>query len=287
MCACYCMRHNVFNFNMKLINTIAIACALTCVGLGFSSCSTSKTRLPYFEDIAAISDGVLEGDVNYNLTIRPADELYIVVNSVNPTATAVYNLPASNPAKSSELPLMTQVQQLTYIVSPEGNIDFPMLGKIHVEGLTTEQLALQLTERISKDVVDPYVRVELINFHVNVLGEVKTPGTQDVKSQRYSVIDALAAAGDLTEYGERSNVVVVRENDGRKEYHHLNLNDSKSLESPYFYLQQNDWVYVMPNSIRQANSKYNQFNSYKISVISTIVSACSVVASLVIALAIK
>ena len=82
-------------------------------------------------------------------------------------------------------------------------------------------------------------------------------------------------------------MIVVREEDGKKVYHHLNLNDSKSLESPYYYLQQNDWVYVTPNDIRQNQSRYDQFNSYKISVISTIVSACSVVASLVIALAIK
>lgn len=272
---------------MNKFTTSLASIAIVAMAIGSESCTTTKTRLPYFEDISQISDGEIKGNSVYNITIQPADELYIMVTSLMPSATAVYNLPTTNVARASELQITSQVQYQTYVVSKDGDINFPMLGKIHVEGLTTDQLSEQLTERISKDVENPMVIVELKNFHVNVLGEVKTPGLQEVHSQRYSVIDALAAAGDLTEYGERSNVLVVREEDGKKVYHHLNLNDSRSLESPYFYLQQNDWVYVQPNEIRQANSKYNQFNSYKISVISTIVSACSVVASLVIALAIK
>lgn len=272
---------------MKLFTTLTAAALISCAVLSIESCTSTKTRLPYFEDISQIKDGEILGDIDYNITIRPADELFISVTSMNPEATSIYNLPAANPAKVAELPVVAQVQYQTYVVNKEGNIIFPVLGTIHVEGLTTQQLASQLTERISQDVIDPVVRVELVNFHVNVLGEVKTPGMQEVTSERYSIIDAIAAAGDLTEYGERTNVIVVREIDGKKVYHHLNLNDSKSLESPYFYLQQNDWIYVTPNEIRQANSKYNQFNSYKISVISTIVSAASVVASLVIALAIK
>lgn len=272
---------------MKIIARMVLASVLVAGGMSLVSCSSTKTRLPYFEDIATIADGEIPGDVQYNVIIRPSDELLITVTSMVPEATAIYNLPMANVAKVGEIPTVAQAQYQTYRVSTDGNINFPVLGKIHVEGLTTEQLAEQLAERISKDAENPIVRVELINFHVNVLGEVKNPGVQNVNSQRYSVIDALSAAGDLTEYGERSNVIIVREEQGKKTYHHINLNDSKSLESPYFYLQQNDWVYVTPNEIRQANSKYNQFNSYKISVISTIVSACSVVASLVIALAIK
>lgn len=263
------------------------ACAAAAIVASLSSCSNSNTRLPYFEDITLLeTDGELSNS-NYNITIRPDDELYITVTAAVPSAASIYNLPASNPATLSDLGAQGQVRQQTYLVSPSGTINFPILGKIYVEGLTTEQLAEELKTRISKDVKNPMVKVELVNFHVNVLGEVKNPGQIEVKSQRFSIIDALAAAGDLTEYGERTNVIVVREENGKKVYHHLNLNDSKSLESPYFYLKQNDWVYASPNAVRQANSKYNQFNSYKISVISTVVSATSVIASLVIALAIK
>lgn len=102
-----------------------------------------------------------------------------------------------------------------------------------------------------------------------------------------SVLDALALAGDITEYGERSNVLVIREENGKRTYAHLNLNSAESLNSPYFYLKQNDYVYVTPNKIKQSNSQYNTNNSYKLSVISTIVSASSVVASLIIALVVK
>ena len=119
------------------------------------------------------------------------------------------------------------------------------------------------------------------------MGEVKTPCAINVKRERYSILDALSDAGDLTEYGERDNVLLIREENGAKTYHRINLNDASILSSPYFYLKQNDVVYVEPNSIREDNSKYNQNNSYKVSVVSAIVSACSVVASLVIALTIK
>jgi polysaccharide export outer membrane protein len=101
------------------------------------------------------------------------------------------------------------------------------------------------------------------------------------------VLDALSAAGDLTVYGERENVLIIREENGKRTAHRLNLNSSEVFTSPYFYLQQNDYVYVSPNKIRKDNSKYNQNNAFKLSVVSTVVSGCSVIASLVIALAIK
>ena len=179
------------------------------------------------------------------------------------------------------------MQNQTYVVNSDGDIYFPVLGKIHVSGMTTEQLQAYLTERISHDVEDPVVNVRIANFEVVVGGEVKSPKKIRVNRNRYSVLDALGDAGDPTEYGERSNVLLVREENGRREYHRLNLNSSDILSSPYFYLQQNDYIYVEPNAVRQANSKYNQHNSFKLSVISTIVSASSVVASLVIALAVK
>ena len=163
----------------------------------------------------------------------------------------------------------------------------PVLGKVHVAGKTTDEITDYLTEQIAKDVTDPYVSVRLHTFKVNVLGEVETPGVVAVKTERFSVLDALAAANDMTEYGKRDNVLIIREENGLKKYVRLNLNDVKVLESPYFYLQQNDVVYVEPNKIRKANSKFNQNNSYKLSVVSTIVSACSVIASLIIALLVK
>ena len=262
-----------------------IALALV-IGAAASSCSTSKTVLPYFTDISAVESGTFQtGD--YSPSIKPDDELLITVSSLNPEATAIYNLPLSNPAKQSEMFKVATTSQQTYKVDNEGDITFPVLGKLHVAGLTVEQLQNELTELISKDVEEPIVNVALVNFRVVVAGEVKTPKSIIVGRNRYSILDALSDAGDLTEYGERSNVLLVREENGERKFVHFDLNSSETLNSPYFYLQQNDYIYVEPNKVRQANSKYNQNNSFKLTVISTIVSATSVIASLVSALTVK
>ena len=162
-----------------------------------------------------------------------------------------------------------------------------MLGKLHVAGYTVEGLADEITKMVSKDVSDPIVRVELMNFKVNVLGEVRSPGAKHCNTRRVTILDALSMAGDMTSYGRRDNIAVIREVDGKRELHRLDLNKSDVFTSPYFYLQQNDIVYVEPNKIIQDNSKYNQNNAYKLSVTSTVVSAASVIASLVIALTVK
>lgn len=254
----------------------------------FASCSTShKQNLTYFKDLDATEDGSLSG-VDYNIKIGHDDELFITVNSLVPEATIGYNLPLTNPAtRGTATSTVSQAQQQTYVVDKNGDIIFPILGKIKVEGLSVTEIRDMLTHKISEAVKDPVVRVELVNFKVNVLGEVKTPRTIDVPSERYSVLDALAAAGDLTEYGRRENILLIREENGVKTYHRLNLADGKVLSSPYFYLKQNDVIYVEPNKIRTDNSKYNQNNAFKLSVVATIVSACSVVASLIIALVAK
>ena len=127
----------------------------------------------------------------------------------------------------------------------------------------------------------------MINFTVNVMGEVRAPQRMVVGKERFTVLDALAAAGDLTEYGKRDNVLVIRTENGKSTYHRINLTDGSIYASPFFYLQQNDVVYVEPNKIKVDNSKYNQFAAFKLSQASTIVSVASVIASLVIALCVK
>jgi len=250
-----------------------------------TSCSTKQTVLPYFTDLDQ-PEGVVE-KMEYSPEIQPDDELMITVNSSVPEATAHYNLPLSNPASRAELGLVTSPRQQTLVVDSNGDIILPVLGKIHVAGMTTEALQDKLTGMVRKDVSDAIVRVELMNFTVVVAGEVAKPGTVKVDRNRFSILDALGAAGDLTPYGERSNILIIREENGKRTYARLDLNKSDILTSPYFYLRQNDYVYVEPNNVRQANSRYNQDNAFKLSVISTIVSAASVVASMVIALTVK
>ncbi|MDE6225862.1 MAG: polysaccharide biosynthesis/export family protein [Muribaculaceae bacterium] len=250
-----------------------------------SACSTSRSSLTYFEDIDS-RIAQFETDTA-DLVIAPHDELMISVTSFVPEATAQYNLPPTNLSTSENTQISTTYAISTYIVNTQGYIDIPSIGPLKVEGLTTSQLTDSLISIISRTVVDPNVRVQLVNFSVNVIGEVKNPGRFKVNNQRISILDAIAMAGDLTEYGKRDGILLIRESDGKRTVHKLNLNSADILDSPYFYLRQNDVVYIEPNKIREDNSKYNQNNAYKLSVTSTVVSAVSVIASLVIALTIK
>ncbi len=257
------------------------------IAIFFALCSCKSTDLTYFSDIKESQSGTMKS-IDYQIRLEPTDELLITVTSEVPEATLIYNLPVTNPAFKSEMTIgNTQSQQQTYIVDTAGNINFPVLGKIHVKGMTTAELTEELTRKIAETVESPYVRVELVNFKVKVLGEVENPGVVEVNKEKFSILDALAAAGDMTVYGRRENVLIVREENGQNSYIRLNLNDSKTLESPYFYLKQNDAVYVEPSSSRSGQADYNQNNSYKVSVVSAIVSGISVITSLVIALAVK
>ena len=252
-----------------------------------TSCtSTKRSPLTYFMD--AENTTVLVSDQTSSYPkIEPGDELFITVTSDIPSQSANYNLPLSNPAKVSDGLITQTPQQQTYIVDPKGDIQFPVLGKLHVEGMTVSQLTDDLTQRISADVAAPSVYVRLMNFKINVGGEVRSPGPQHITTERYTILDAISAAGDLTEYGERDNVLLVRQENGQTVTKRINLNSTELLTSPEFYVKQNDYIYVEPNKIKVDNSKYNTNNAFKVTVVSTIVSAVSVVASLVIALAVK
>ncbi len=261
---------------------------LALVTLAMVSCGTTRdNHLTYFKDLPG-TDGTLPmGSNDYAVKLHPDDELLITISSSVPAATAIYNAPASNSQSRNQLSLAADPKQQTHVVDPAGNIELPVIGRVNVKGMTTNQLAETLRQRVARDVKDPYVTVKLVGFYVNVMGEVRQPSRVQVNGERFTLLEALAAAGDLTEYAERGNVLVLREENGVTAYHRVDLNDSRTFSSPYFYLQQNDVVYVSPNAIRQDNSRYNTYNSYKLSLTSTIVSAASVIASLVIALAIK
>lgn len=279
----------------RFYNMMKIEVRKTCLMVALSmlcmvvvSCTTTKdNNLAYFKDLAASAAGTLPEGLEREIRLVPDNELAISISSAQPEATAMYNVPLGNPATRGVISTQGQPRLLTYIIDRQGNIELPVIGTLHVQGLTTSEVTDIIKKRVSENVHDPYVRVELLGFHVNVMGEVKSPHRIYVQSQRYSVLDALAEAGDLTEFAKRDAVTVIREQNGQKTYQRLNLADSQIFSSPYFYLQQNDVVYVEPNTIKIDNSKYNQNNAFKLSVISTVVSAASVIASLVIALTVK
>lgn len=267
------------------INNIVLLCVVL---IALTGCKTAtENNLSYFRNLGDSPSGVMPQGMGYDVKVIPEDELEIVVSSVAPEATAMFNLPQSNTAERGNLSTQSSPRLHTYIVDKQGDIIMPVLGKLNVAGKTTSEIEEMIKTRVSATVKDPFVRVELMGFYVNVMGEVKNPHRVRVESQRFTLLDALSAAGDLTEFGERGKVLVIREENGKQTYHRMNLADSNIFSSPYFYMRQNDVVYVEPNQIRIDNSKYNQNNAFKLSVISTIVSAVSVVASLVIALAVK
>jgi len=269
--------------NIKISN-ILIALALSVAAL---SCKTSEHHLAYFKDLDAQAAGILE-TLPYTATIEPESELVINVMSEVPAATAEFNLPYVNPATPGMKELGTQPQMQTYVVDDKGNIKFPKLGEIHVAGMTTYQLREYLTKRISDYVTDPMVTVLMLDYRVVVMGEVNEPKVIKTDADRFSILDALAEAGDLTEYAMRDNILVLRRGqNGQIEYTRLNLQSSDITKSPCFWLKNNDVVLVSPNNIKEDNSRYNQNNAYKLSLVSTIVGVSSAIISLVIALAVK
>lgn len=253
--------------------------------LGFtllvSSCNQKYTELPYFTNI----DQVEISEANsYDIKIEPGDELFIQVSSTVPSASAPYNLPVATPSKAGMDKSIEQGKVLTYTVDGEGYIQFPVLGKIKVAGLTLDQLSDKLSKLISADVSDPTITVEMMNFVVNVGGEVLKPGRINIKSRRFSILDALAQVGDLTPYGKRESVLIIREENGKRTHARLNLNDANVLNSPYFFLKQNDYIYVEPNKIKEDNAKVSSNTSQRLQITSIILTTVSLIASTCIAI---
>lgn len=267
---------------MKIFLTAIAAALVMC------ACTTAKDNvtLAYFKDLGV--EGTLPpAGNNYLIRIQSDDDLIITVSSSQPEATAMYNVPLVNPATRGVTDNTSGGRLQSYVVDHQGNIQFPVLGMLHVGGMTTDEIARMIKTRVSENVKDAYVNVRLNSFGVNVMGEVRNPGRIVVGKEKITLLDVLAYAGDLTEYARRDNVLVVRTEDGVSTYHRLNLESSDIFSSPYFYMQQNDQVVVEPNQIKVDNSKYNQYSAFKLSQTSMWVSVASIVASLVIALCVK
>lgn len=263
------------------INVIATIFVITLL----TSCKSSN-QITYFQDLDALGQ-LAESGINYEAKICSDDQLTISVSSLDPNAVAMFNLPLTSYLAPGEISATVTPVMQSYLVDAKGYIEFPVIGKLHVAGQTRNELSEALKKKIAAYAKSPLVTIQIRNFKVSVLGEVNKPGTILVPNERVSILDALGMAGDLTIYGERSNVVLIRDINGRKEFHRFDLTSSKVLTSPYFYLQQNDVIYVEPNKPRKDNSKYSQNAQFNVSVISTIVSAVSVLASLTIALLVK
>ena len=223
------------------------------------SCATSKD-IAYFQDI---NSGESHRITNtYTNVIKSGDLLSIMVSSIKPELAVPYNLSGVRNQLSSSLrgTVDTNVRQEMegYLVNQSGNIDFPVLGTLHVAGMTRQELSDMLKDSLKNVVPDPVVTVNFLNFKITVIGEVTRPGTFNVQGDRLSILEAIGLAGDLTVYGKRGNVLVIRENNGVREYARLDLKSKKIFESEYFYLQQNDVICVEPvNAKARSISSFN------------------------------
>ena len=217
-----------------------------------TGCTSSK-EIIYFQNLDDAELKPLASD--YEAVIKKDDRLTIVVSGPDKTVCAPYNLTLNEmSATNGSMSANPEQATLSYLVDPNGDIEFPILGKIHVEGMTRNQLVNYLTEEIGKDVKDPIVYVSFRNYKFTVLGEVRTPGTYTIDSEKFNILQALGRAGDLNLTAQRENILLLREVDGVLTHHRIDLRDKDILESPYFYLQQNDVIYVLPSPTRVATA---------------------------------
>lgn len=257
---------------MKLPGFLRFFQILACLLL-VTSC-VSRKEIVYFQGLET-AGSTLEMNAQKSLHIKPNDLLTITVSAAEQEAAMPFNLPVMGMPMQGDtggLSVTGRQQLQTYLVDSDGKIEFPVLGTVEVAGLSRQELQKKLKSEISEYVQDPIVNIRLVNFQVSVLGEVNRPGTFDVRDEYLTLPKALGLAGDLSIYGKRDNVLVMREENGKKVYEYLNLTDPKIVESPFYVLKQNDVVYVEPNAAQRQSASYNRNASVYISIASVLIS---------------
>ncbi|MDC1767466.1 MULTISPECIES: polysaccharide biosynthesis/export family protein [Bacteroides] len=242
---------------MKFCNFLSVAISI----LLLSSCSTSQ-GISYFQDLRP-GESEVSLTAPTEIRIQPKDKLSILVNSQDQRLTNLFNLPIVSQQIGQESIQGTNRGVSGYTVNLKGNIDFPVLGEIHVQGMTREEVAVHIKQELkSHDLIkDPVVTVEFMNLSVSIMGEVNKPGRYNIDKDNLTILDALSQAGDLTIYGKREKVLVLRNENGMQRVYGVNLCSAGHLySSPVYYLQQNDVVYVEPNNTRARQSTVNGNN---------------------------
>lgn len=250
------------------------------LSLAIFSCAP-RQEINYMQDIESLA---LDNSIkNSRSTLQPGDQLIITVTAKDMDVVKPFNqsysssstiTQYSNPS-SNNLPQQIPVSGPTYIVDTDGNIIFPQIGNVSAKNENLETMRVKLTNLISEYVKNPVVEIKLINFKVSVLGEVTRPGTYVIPDGSTTLLGALGLAGDLTPFGIRTNVLIVRNTDGQITKERVDLTSAQFINSPYYYLKQNDMVYVQPNANREKAARVDPNTGLYISV-------ASVIASLVI-----
>lgn len=217
------------------------------IGLFFTAC-VPREKIVYFQGDLESIEQLAE---QYSATIQPDDLLSIIVFGRNLEATRIFNQESNVGGGGA-----SGMNRQTYLVDEEGNIEFPVLGKIKLAGLTRNEAIQYMKGLLSRDIIDPGVAITITNYRITVLGEVGSPGTYPLQNEKVTLLEALGMAGDLTINGLRENVLVVREEGGKRNFYRVNLTTEEMFNSPVYYLAQNDVVYVEPNQ-NKINSARN------------------------------
>ena len=241
-----------------------------------SSCKTPQ-NITYFQGIENITEEQMTSmDQTHNPKICIDDVLIINVTSPDRETAAPYNPPPYGifmPGES-EIGISAETQNLyTYLVDDMGEINFPVLGHVKIAGLTINEATRMMEDLLKDGLPGGLVNITIANFKVRILGEVMRPNEYSIKSTRVSILDLIAMAGDLTIMGDRKNILLLRDNNGKKERLKYDLTDPAIFALPHYYLQQNDVVYVVPNNAQKRNSLYSNEHNFRISFFTLILSS--------------
>jgi len=272
---------------MKNKKSIAILMA----AITLASCQSYK-KVPYLQSYKSLTDKsykeivineVNQQDTLYDAHIQPKDLLNITINTTDPQAAAPFNLTMQtyNNIAQSNASTTSQPALQQYLVDNAGEIDFPVIGRLKVGGLTKNAAENLIREQLRPYLKEiPIVTVRMSNYKISVLGEVNSPGTFTINNEKVNIFEALAMAGDMTIYGKRNNVKLLREDEqGRKEIVLLDLKDPGIVSSPYYYLQQNDILYVEPRKSKIRSSEMSAITPW-VSILSVLTSLTSLAVAL-------
>jgi len=254
---------------MKLNFLVKMTSVLSIVFLCFSC--ASKQDVIYYQNIDKMTAS--QNANSYEIKIQPDDLLMIIVSADDPEVAIPFNLKSYSTVSSNRQDIIRGQETVQlYLVDQGGSIEFPIIGKLKLGGLTRTEALKLLQEKIGLYIKSPIINLRIMNFKVSIQGEVNLPGTYPIASERLTLIEALSMAKDLTIYGKRDNILVIREINGVKSYNRVDITKSDFINSPFYYLSQNDVVYVEPNKTRVNSSAVGPNTSVIISAISILVS---------------
>lgn len=237
--------------------------------INLTGCSQKK-NIVYFQNIDNLSN---INNASFEPVIQSDDMLMIIVSTPDPEAAVPFNLETTIVPSVIGQNGVAQRQQQLYLVDKNGMVDFPVLGALKFGGKTKIEIVQMLKDGLSKYVKNAIVNLRIMNYKVSVQGEVNKPGIYPINSERVTLMEALSLAGDLTIYGKRNNIIVIREVDGKKSFSRVDITKADFINSPYYYLSQNDLVYIEPNGAKTNSATFNQNTAVWIAIASLVSSA--------------